>query len=386
VRARPRVQLRNVGYESNIFYAPEGSDRVQGDLVATIAPGLGGLLLLGERGWIDFDAELRYKAYAQFYELNYLDRLGSAEVTIPIGRFGVVGGLRATRIRLHPRDLDDIRTEQKFNEVTLGAVFKTGARSHLTYRRVRQDFRYSDSDFSFTPELNVVGLRLDREETGNRLDFTQRVGGRTTLGLTLSNRAIRFDTPSLIVEDPDGTPVQGPNRDAREIRLVPAVHLDVGGPLVGTLAVGWAELVHVVESPILPDYSGAVGEAALTYLFSKRTRLTLRGERSVDFSLWQENSYYVFTDAGLEGVYYFNAFMGADAGASVGRLDIPGGTTPRVDDITAGFVGVRFRMMRNDMGRRVEYAVRLRRTQRESNLPRFNRTYGWFTIDAIFGF
>jgi hypothetical protein len=43
-------------------------------------------------------------------------------------------------------------------------------------------------------------------------------------------------------------------------------------------------------------------------------------------------------------------------------------------------------MMQNAMGRRVEYAVRFRTEQRESNVRQFNRTNNWLTFDAIVGF
>ena len=84
------------------------------------------------------------------------------------------------------------------------------------------------------------------------------------------------------------------DRNARETRIVPGVRLDLGGPLYGSLDLGWARLRHLSGHPELPNFSGMVGEAKLLYRLGSGTTLSLDGERRVDFSIYRQNNYYTW--------------------------------------------------------------------------------------------
>jgi hypothetical protein len=188
--------------------------------------------------------------------------------------------------------------------------------------------------------------------------------------------------------DPDGTPLPdgtfGPNRDARGTRIVPGLRLGEGGPLVGSVEVGWARLTHRDESPLLPEYRGLVGGIDLLYRPGDRTRIRLKAERRVDFSVSNENDYYVYDEVALGAVRYLNRWVGLEVLGAAGDLSIPG--IERNDDILRWGGGLRFRILENSMGRRVEYSLTLQRERRDSSVSAFTRTRNLVGFGAVLGF
>ncbi len=368
-RVRPGLQLTDVGYDNNIFY--RNTDR-QGDYTAVIAPRAEGVVLFGHRAFVTFDEQLRYRTYAKFTRFNYLDQIGRARLTVPLGRIGVFGEVRLDRTHDRPADREDIRTLRKLDRGTFGILFRAGARTLVEIAHVRSDFRHSDPD-NLSGGVPVSAI-LDRVESGETVDATWEARGRTALTLSASRRAIAFDTPSLTGDPAD-------RRDATVRRLLPGVRLGLGGALTGSIELGPARLDY--DSPGLRDYSGVVGEATLAYRVG-RTTVRLIGERAVDFSVYEQNNYYVYDRGRLEGVRYLNRLVGLEAAYERGRLTVP--ATARSDRLSSYVAGVRLRFSENDLGRRVEYALRFTHYARTSTVPSFDRDQNVFGVAAIVGY
>jgi hypothetical protein len=86
-------------------------------------------------------------------------------------------------------------------------------------------------------------------------------------------------------------------------------------------------------------------------------------------------------------VHYLNRIYGLESGASRGRLTFPGTSgTPREDDLRRYDVGVRLRLFQNDIGRRVEYRIKLGRYRRISSVSAFDQAQTTFGVSAVLGF
>ncbi len=159
-----------------------------------------------------------------------------------------------------------------------------------------------------------------------------------------------------------------------------------GGPLTGTVLLGWDEID--AEAPELEDFSDWVGEATLGYLLNSRTRLELEGERLPGFAVYGANSYFLFTNLLLRGVYFFNRRIGSDLALGKGRLTFPDSLNllGREDRLWQYEWGIRLRMMENSMGRRVEYRFAVRYYNRESTLEAFDRNAFNAGFSAAVGF
>jgi hypothetical protein len=126
----------------------------------------------------------------------------------------------------------------------------------------------------------------------------------------------------------------------------------------------------------------------LTYRFSRATRLILNAERRADFSVWEDNSYFIEASRGLKLIRFLNHFLGVEGGYSSGRLEVPQPITQttRYDDIRRYTAGLIFRMFENELGRRVEYTVRFTDYRRESSVESLSLDRNTLSVSADLGF
>lgn len=369
LRVRPGIRLRDLGYDDNVFNAVERTS----DLRATIAPRIEGLAFLGDTAFLTFEEELRYTAYRERSELNYFDQVGRARVTVPFRGFGVWGEVRYDRIRESPIDSDDVRPVRERRGLAIGGVVDLGWRSRVEWTRERADRRNFDDDFNRT-DLSIAE-QLDRVETRDRIRLTYRAFGRTRFSLDARRLAVEFDTPNI-----DGLP--GFERDADRVAFLPGVALAEGEALSGAVRVGWAELDH--DGPAIAGFSGWIGEADVRWRPARTTTVRLSGDRDVGFSVSEGNAFFVDTRGEIEAVHFLNRRIGLDATVSLREIDIPGAA--RVDDIARQRIGVRVRLFGSDIGRRVEYILRIGRFERDSTVDALDRTRTTVGLDAQFGF
>jgi hypothetical protein len=373
LRARPGLRLSDFGHDSNVFFSPYNEE---GDYKIALSPRLEGLILFGDTAFLTFDEELKYTAYFSHDDLNYLDQRGRARLTVPLGKFGLFSTLKVNRTHDRPYDADDIRTKRSLNEFGFGGIVKLGWRTNLEVSRTSSDWSHQDDDYNVANE--PVSERLDRTERNNRIRVSYRLKGITSLTLAASNGSIRFDTPNLTGEP-------GEERDSREIRILPGIRFDQGGPIAGSLEVGWARLRHLSGSQTLPDFSGAVGDAELYYRIGSGSTLRLDAERRVDFSVYQGNNYYTWDKYKLTFLHYLNRLIGLEVSASTGDLAIAGDEA-RNDDVKEYGAGFRLRLSETDLGRRVEYSFKVNRIDRQSTDDFYDRSHTLVSVSAVIGY
>ncbi len=373
LRARPGIALSNLGYDDNIFLS---GTNIVGDYTATVSPRLDGLVLFGDGPFLTFREQLDYTAYFSNSEQNYYDNRAVAKLTVPFRRFGVMTDGTLNRIRERPVDLDDIRPIRRETGLGAAVLVRPGWRTDVEVRVGQMAYEYSDPNTSLGDSAIT---RLSRDEGSLNLRLKYRVRGRTRLVFDGLRKTIDFDEPELI----DGVPVA---RKTEERRPMFGAELLTGGPLSGTLLVGWDWLD--ARDPQLADLSTFVSEAHVVYRLNGRTRFEIDGVRLPGFSTFTSESYYLLTEIGLRPVYYFNRLWGFEAGVRRGWLSFPvsSGVVERQDDLLRYDVGVRLRVMANSMGRRVEYWFRVGRYNRDSNLDGLDRDQSTVGFGATAGF
>jgi hypothetical protein len=379
VRARPGILFSDIGYDSNILVTPE-SDQV-GDYTATISPKLDGLILLGSRNYIEFLGRLDYKAYANNPDQNFLNSELATRLMVPFPsrRIGIYTDLGYRIAYTRPVDLERARPEGRNGNVGLGVILEPGPKTRVEIARVYDDWRYIDNDPDRVEDLPTIGDRLDRNEQGTRLNVAYRAFGRTSFLFRGLWKDIEFDSPFEIADETI-------SRDTREWRLTGGISFGRGGPLVGEFLVGWTRIRP--DSSQLSTLSTLVGEASLSLKVNPRTRIELEGERLPGFAVFGANAYYLYSNVWLRGVYYLTRIVGLEAGRAYGRLTFPASLDllGREDTLNRYQLGVRFRMMENSIGRRVEYALRFTHYDRTSTVPIVDRTVNTLGFNAVLGF
>lgn len=371
LRARPGVELTNLGYDSNILSTSTG-EKVS-DTTATISPKLEGLVLFGSKAFLTFYEQFDYTLYLENGDQNFWSNSFETRATIPLGKFGVFVEGAYDDLRLRPIDQEDIRTESKRRELGFGVILQPGWRTEIELAQYGNRWRYDD------PQGQNVSERLDRDETWTRLDVDYDLGGRTRLLLRLENKKIEFlspfDTGTALVQ-----------RDTDERRGLAGFRLGRGSTLTGHLLLGRSRID--AEDPALQDLDEFIGELRATWIAGNRTRVTFVGERTPGFAVSDSNAYYLDTFGSIRTVHYFTRLVGGEVSARRGRLEFPEalvGTT-RKDETSLYQVGVRLRLLAAPDGRRVEYSLTVGRYNRDSNLPGFDQEKTTFGFGAVLGF
>ena len=368
-RVRPNLTIPNLGYDSNVFYRPDNSTLPQvGDYFITLAPGVQGVVLFGHRAFFTFDERLEFYAYASESDLNYYNQLGHARLTVPFRRFGVYGDVGYYRLRDRPIEAQDARPIRKEVPTGAGLIVKLGWRTDAELGLTRTAFTAVDENDPRIGPLN------DRVEKGTRFSARYLVVGRTRLLLDSSQRTIRFDDPAA-----------GFLRDGDERRALLGVDFGLGGRISGTVRAGWSHFN--LSLPAATDFDGVVADAALSYNFGESgSRLTFVGARDARYTIYTNSNLYVYTGGDLTLIKYFNRFLGIEIGAGRAKLDFIGDPTGRIDNQTTGALGLRFRISENQMGRRVEYAIRYTRWLINSTDPNLDQNRGTIGFGVSFGY
>jgi hypothetical protein len=368
-RVRPGLTIPNLGYDSNVFYRPDESTQPRvGDYFIALAPRIDGLVLFGHRAFLTFNERIEYYAYASETELNYFNQFGSARLTIPFRRFGVYGDIGYFRTRDRPLDAQDARPIRKELPVGAGVILKLGWRTDAEFGVTRSRLTATD------PDDTTIGTRNDRVEQGLRLNVRYLAFGRTRVLLDASRRTITFDDPDTASK-----------RDGNERRALLGLDFGLGGRISGTARAGYS--VFDLVDPGATGFRGIVGDVALGYNFGgSGSRLALTGTRDVRYSISDATTLYVYTAGDLTLIKYFNRFIGGEVGAGRSRLDFLGDPQGRVDNYTTVAAGLRFRISENDLGRRVEYALRYVRTIVTSTEPGLDQNRGTIGCGVSFGY
>ena len=160
VRARPGMDVSNVGYDNNIFYVTGTTPKVS-DVTATLSPKLDGLMLFGDRAFLTFLAKLDFGLYLQNSSLNFINKRGKTRITLPSRskRFGLFADLSLSSVNERPVDLQDIRPIRDNRLFGVGAIVEPGWRSSVEVRQSRSKITYVDPDAPMIPMLPRTSKR-----------------------------------------------------------------------------------------------------------------------------------------------------------------------------------------------------------------------------------
>jgi len=369
LRVRPGLEVRNFGYDDNVFYryADDPRGPSEGDWTITLGPKIDGVVLFGSRAFLTFRSRLDYTAYQSFTEVNYYNTYNDARVTVPFKRLGVFAEAGYDRVRDRPIDAQDTRPIRTDRSAGVGGIVRIGWRTEAELAWTRDDWTgEDDSDPTFA-------LRLDRTETGTRFRIRYLLVGRTRLIFEGRRLDIEFDDPGTAA-----------TRNGTSDRWLPGVSFGEGGPLAGTFRAGPARIDLVRGSGI--EYDDWVGEAKLVYRPGRRTTFALDWSRDAVYSVLDFSDLYLYRRTELQAVRWLNSFLGVEGRVRVGSVDYlldPGG---RVDDLFDWSAGMRFRVGETSIGRRVEYSLTWNDFTRDSNDDRFDSRRRVVGFGAVLGY
>ncbi len=272
VALTPRLELRDVGLDSNVFNESEGARE---DYTATIRPMLDagmrfGIGRLVSRSWMDL---------VYFHEQTgerSVNRFGEVRTELRFSRFIPYASVSGLDTRERPNSEIDLRADRSVLTTAAGAAFAVlpstaivaGVQRQTTTFDAGQRFRGVDLSRQLDSRRNTV-------DAGLRFALTSL----TTLLLTGSVEQQEFPL--------------SPDRNSDSTRVAARFEFDPTALISGNASVGYRRFSPV--SSDLEAFEGIVSQVTARYTLQNRTIISVRFARDVEYSFEEEQPYYLST-------------------------------------------------------------------------------------------
>ena len=363
VDVRPRLVLKDIGVDSNVFNEPTNPKT---DFTLTAAPDV-------ELATHPGRLKLSYTTAAEFV---YFQKYTSERA-----RNGSIGGradldltwlrpfasFSATSTSARPNSEIDVRAEHHPWTYTAGTTVKVGSRTSIGIlgRRIRETY---DENAEFRGEALAQSLdtTVRTYETSFNVDLTPF----TAFSIVGAKEEQRFD--------------YAPERNADSIRVAPTLTFSPLGLVTGSASVGYRHFNGLDAS--LPDYSGLVAAGSVGILFYDRYKVDTSFTHDIRYSYERALPYYIVT--GVRATLSLRTYGPIDVRVLGGResMDyrtLDDLTSPGTDVLNVYGGGIGYRL-----GTHGRVAVDVERSDRssqraESREYHNNRVLALFTWGAV---
>ncbi len=273
VALTPRLELRNVGIDSNVF---NESEAPREDFTATVRPSLDAGIRLGiarvvYRSWMDIVYFQKYK------DERSLNRFGEIRTELRLNRlvpYFAVGGLDTKE---RPNNEIDLRANRTVQTVGAGVALAILPSTAIVGNVQRQTVTFDPGQRRFR-DVDLADALNNRRETadgGIRLALT----ALTTLSLTGGIEEMRFPL--------------SPDRNSESKRFGARFEFDPTALISGTATVGYRHFSPV--SADIEPFKGVVAQVTVRYLAGNRTLFGVQFSRDLEYSFEEDEPYYVAT-------------------------------------------------------------------------------------------
>jgi hypothetical protein len=272
----PKLALRNLGVDTNVYNAPGDPER---DVTATLAPGVDSWLRIGR---LQFTSETT--AEWNYYQTATNERslnLGE-QLRVDLDLFRLVPFVtgRYVRTRQRPSLEIDERVQQLRSGAGAGLTLKAGARLELEALVEEERLDFGQTKFGSA----ALAGALNRTRQEGAITMRYELTPLTTFVVRAATRYDRFETARV--------------RDSDSISLVPGLMFSPSALFAGTASVGFRRFV--TRDPLAPDYSGLVAAVDLKYVARDMTRFVVSIGRDVEYSFEPAEPFFVSTSRRLE--------------------------------------------------------------------------------------
>lgn len=305
LRLQPRLQIRDLGYDDNVYYTREGAPVA--DYTASLSLDLQGYLPVG-RSLILFVTETpEYRMYAEQRDLRTFTNSVSAGARLRLfDRFVFSGRYRYTDHlrRAYNEFVGQIRDIDEGYE---GGIFiETIRGSSIGFVGSVDDFRYraagsADEAFDST-------RILDRRETA----------GAVEMNLPVFSRSLAFARAGY--SEYDFRYPESSWRNSRAAYVSGGVRFPVLGRARGALSLGYKRFTPRTAG--LKGFAGLIAKSDVD-LLTGRFRWHARLSRDNRFSIWESALFYVDDEAAAGVSFYLTRSIRLDYEYSAVRLDYP---------------------------------------------------------------
>jgi len=272
---RPRIRLKDVGYDNNLY---NEEDEPEGSFTATVTPGIDFFLPMGKRQLISATEDLDLVFYAKDPPGIYLNNDASLGYDLYLKRIHLALGDRFVTRLQRPNDEIDARVRRNNNLLSGELNLDVSPRVIVGLTHDSDRIRYDDEDVEEPGAPDSIAQILDRTERRNGLLLRYDALPRTSFLARVRHTDYDF-------KDPEST------RESSEMRYLVGAEFDPTGIINGELELGYSAFTADLAPE--QDYSGFVGMARVTWRTRPWLHIKVSAERDRQFSTYATNLFYL---------------------------------------------------------------------------------------------
>jgi hypothetical protein len=302
----PRFQLREVGYDGNVYRERAEDDPVR-DFTASLAPEFQLNILFSD--WIIL--RLRENPEYVYYYKELRERAWN-NTLIPemkllfFQRIVFSGSYELSSRRRRGTSEFDVRADEKQKVWRAGLFYETPRGTLFGLSGVKSTVSYEDI---FLPGEDIhLARRLNRREVTGNLEIYYPLFSVTDFFLKAGITEYTFDS------------LESSWRNARSYQVEAGLRFPLLGRIRGLLSLGYKELIPEAEDK--SGFSGLYGNTSLEYR-AGRFNYRLSYSRDNRFSFWTNNIYFVEQRYGAGISFYLTRFLRLDYNFIYGRSSYP---------------------------------------------------------------
>jgi len=353
-RVEPSLKLDNLGYNDNVFGAPEGQEKVD-DYTATVGLGVRSIAPLGGKTFLKIDAIPEYTWYKDLdYRRQFGYELGAGLLAL-FNRMSVEASGR-TLDTVAPANSED---QTAIPQTTDSLVFNVDVE---VMRRVFLFGALEAENTSYEPapedNLGTNYSLLNREETA------QRVGLRYEFRPRFHVQLMYETTDSDFPDDPVFTKNSGE-------AILAGFTYDRDRFFVN--AVGGNRTIEYPGSGA-PKFDEFTGSLFASWQFARRSQLQLSVLQRPQYSTYIENPYFLESREGARLVVPMGQRFVLYGAAEMGKNEyqapviVDGAPVERMDDVSNWEAGIGFRVLRSAV---LTFSTKVE--EYDSNISQFDR-------------
>ncbi len=305
-RISPTLNLRNIGYDSNIYREQEQNDPIA-DFTATVSLDVSTYVIFKDWVILDFSVNPWYAYYSKTkseraFNFNYST---GAKFNL-LHRFVLSGFYSYDRARRRASSEFDVRVDQ-VRQNLIGSLYYETARE--TSFGITTSLRYIAFEDELTPGQEIyLSHQLNRTEWNVSGEFYYNLRQETDFFILGGYSDYAFDYE------------ESQWRDSYSYQGSAGVRFPILGDVRGTVSVGYKKLSP--KAGFKKQFSGPIWG---TNVEARMKRFNLRGQfnKDVEFSYWTNNVFFVEYTYGAGLSFYITQFIRLDYDYSNGDNRYP---------------------------------------------------------------
>lgn len=367
----PSLQLRNIGYDDNVYQMREEDDPI-GDYTASVS--LPFTFYLPYRDWLIayFDVSPGYDFFFNEKQLSgFIYRYSPGFRMLLLRRFVLSSSYLRRKDRQRPTVEFDERIPVNTEAVDVSLFLETIRLTAIGFTGSVRTIRYED-----VGSEAYYSTRLNREERNGNFEFYYRIFTDSDLFLTVGYTEYNFES------------LESRWRDSYSYDVMSGIRFPLLGKARGRLSLGYRWLTNRAEGS--QRFSGLIADTGLEFRLG-RFNLRFQFARDFQFSFYSSSLYFTSNRYGTGLSFYPASFLRMDYDFNYGQSDYPEGEPLRQPDGGITSMGRRdtYRSHTAGLVFRIKESIGIGLTatywERESNIEGIgrNRTFfgGFLTFD-----